>query len=87
MFSIVKVARDQTQPGSLRTLPRDGKKREPWTRLRGKFCYVIKIFCVSPEILEIVTLFSSLYRLTPRSANAILVRAEAIKSFAIYLTC
>ena len=36
MFSIVKVARDQTKPGSLLARPRDGKMRDPLARPRGR---------------------------------------------------
>ena len=51
-----------------------------------QFCYVINIFGGSPEILEIMALFSSSHHLTPQSADLILVRAETIKSLAVYLT-
>jgi len=47
---------------------------------------VINIIGGSPEMLEIMALFSSLHHLTPRSADVILVRAESIKSLAVYFT-
>ena len=53
---------------------------------RRQFCYVINIFGGSPEILEIMALFSSSHHLTPRSADVILVRAESIKSLGVYFT-
>ena len=46
---------------------------------------MIKIFGGFPEILEIMALFPSSHDLTPRSADFILIPAETIKSFAIYL--
>ena len=54
-------------------------------RIFIQLCYLIKIFVGSPEILEIMVLFSS-HNLTPLSADVNLVRAETIKSFVIYLT-
>ena len=45
---------------------------------------MIKIFGGSPEILEIMALFSSSHYLTPCSADVNLVRTETLKSFAIY---
>ena len=62
------------------------KNRKCHQKAQKTVLSVINIIGGSPEILEIMALFSSSHHLTPRSADLILVRAETIKSFAIYLT-
>ena len=62
------------------------RTRNATKKHRRQFCDVINIFGGSPEILEIIALFSSSHHLTPRSADVILFRAETIKSLAVYIT-
>ena len=56
---------------------------------RRQFCYMSIVFGGPPEILPMKSwlyFFFSAYHFTPRSADVILVQAEATKSFAISLT-
>ena len=72
---------------------KDSIFEEPRTRNapkmhRRQFCYMSIDFGGPPEILPMKSwlyVFSA-YHFTPRSADVILVQAEAIKSFAISLT-
>ena len=75
-------------------LLKDSIFEEPRTRNapkmhRRQFCYMINSFWWPSRnpALEIMALcFFSAYHFTPRSADVILVQAEATKSFAISLT-
>jgi len=62
------------------------RTRNATKKHRRQFCDVINIFGGSPETLEIMALFSSSHHLTPKSTDVVLVRAETIKSFAVYFT-
>jgi len=66
-------------------LSQQERTRNATKKHRRQFCYMINMFGGSPEILEIMALFSSSRHLTPQSADVILFRAETIKSLAVYL--